>query len=299
MGSFANSVHVKCDDVDKLVASIDRALREAGYEPTDEEPNEETKWVMPSAVRAIHVTASRNGWVAVLDSDLSNSDSLASDLSRHLETHTIQFLVHDSDSWHYQLFFNGSQLDQFHSSGSHPDDCDLDETSCGDFAAMKDDLEQRVREFQERMESNMPPDLRDIRLRTQTGAVTHEEMQRYGEWAQTQAQQLMGEIKGMVAGAEPSVARPSAPESSLDSHIEKLRPVRLPHATDSRVREVLGKQVLFAEETLAEFMEIIGVNPFFATLSYWYLSECTERDLQLEDVRLVAHLKFATETPAS
>ncbi len=296
MGSFANSVHVKCDDANEVVASVANAMRDAGYDPTDEQPDEEATWGMASPLRALHISEPYNGWVGVLDSDLMESASLASDLSRRLETHTIQFLVNDSDAWHYVLFGYGSQIDAFDSSGGLADEYEMDETS-PELTQMLlgGELENRMRDFQKQMEDEMPADIRDMQQRIQQGRATQDEMQRFGQWIQAESQRVMGDL---MSGMMPSFGSRSAPESELISHIKKLRPILPPDRADSAVLEVLGKQAVFAEEVLGEFMEQIGIQPFFANLSYRYLEECTTADLLASDINLVGHLKFKTGSTA-
>ena len=165
----------------------------------------------------------------------------------------------------------------------------------GGLAAMQQDLEQRMREMQQQMEDEMPDDIRDIQQRMQKGTATQEEMKQYGQWAQAQAQRFMGEMSQMMGAVMPSLGRPSVPETELSSHVEKLRPILPPDAADRGVVEVLGKQAVFAEEILGEFMQLIGVQPFFAHLSYRYLEECTVPDLLGADIKMVAHLKYKTD----
>ena len=166
MGSFANSMHIKCDDANKVVAAISDALSREGYEATDEEPSEDGMMLgMPSQLRAMHVAEAHGGWVAVLDSDLMGAFSLASDLSKHLETHALLVMVNDSDSWMYQLYSDGSPVDEFDSSGGGSGEC-CDVQMPTDFTAeMLQDLEQRVGDFHAQRDVQMPADIRAIEQR--------------------------------------------------------------------------------------------------------------------------------------
>lgn len=290
MGSFSNSIHVKCDDANDVVASIKNAMRAAGYDATDEQPDQDAMLDMSAPLRAMHVSRSRNGWVGLLDSDLVNSCTLASDLSQRLETCVIQFMVNDSESWHYVLFRHGSQVDGFASSVGLAGDYGVDAIS-PEAAQMisGDGFEQRTREM---MEDGMPAGIRDIQERIEQRTATEEEMTQLGEWIMAQSQRVVGEINEMT----PSLDGPSVPEVELNSHVEHLRLILPPDATDSHVLEVLGKQDAFAEEILGEFMELLGVQPFYADFSYHDLEECGETDLLKADVETVAHLKFKTDT---
>lgn len=104
--------------------------------------------------------------------------------------------------------------------------------------------------------------------------------------------ELMSDV---MPGMVPSHDRPSVPEADLSAHLEKLRPILPPDATDSRVLEVLGKQSVFAEEVLGQVMELLGMQPFFANLRYRYLEVCTETELLDVDIKMVAHMKFKTD----
>lgn len=299
MGSFSNSIHVKCDDANDVVASIKNAMRAAGHDATDEQPDQDAMWDMSAPLRAMHVSRSRNGWVGLLDSDLVNSASLASDLSQRLETCVIQFMVNDSESWHYVLFRHGSQVDGFASSVGLAGEYEVDAVSPeAEAAAVQmlsgDGLEQRMREM---MEHLMPADILDIDQRVEQGTATQKEMRQLSEWFETETQRMKGKLNEMNPGTMPSLDGPSVPDAELSSHVEHLRLILPPDVTDSRILEVLGKQdVLFAEKILGEFMELLGVQPFYADFSYHDLEECGETDLLKADVETVAHLKFKTDT---
>jgi hypothetical protein len=272
-------------------------MRDAGYLTTDEQPDEEAMWSTPSPLRALHVSKAHKGWVGLLDSDLVDSVSLASDLSCRLETYAIQFMVNDSDSWHYVLFHHGSQVDAFSSSGELEGECEIDKMS-PEIAQLLSGggLEQRMREVQQQMERDKPSEIRDIQQRIQQGTATQEEMQQLGQWIQAESQRFVDQV---MPGMRQVLVRPSVPEAELSGHLEKLRPILPRDAADSLVLAVLGKQAVCAEEVLGEFMKLVGVQSFFANLSYRYLEECTETDLLGADIDIVAHLKFRTDTIAS
>ncbi|MCA9165111.1 MAG: hypothetical protein KDA62_19090 [Planctomycetales bacterium] len=124
MGSFANSLHVRGADTEAVSSAIRRIMQNNGFVTTDEAPSEEAIWGMSSSPRAMHVSEASDGWVTVLDSDLMNMSDLGLELSRLLETYVILFLVNDSDSWHYQLFYAGGDIDSFDSSGEYVDEGD-------------------------------------------------------------------------------------------------------------------------------------------------------------------------------
>ena len=61
MGSFANSLHVRCDVSEKVIDAINAIMRDEGFGRTDEQPDEEAMWGMPSPLRAIRVSQSESG----------------------------------------------------------------------------------------------------------------------------------------------------------------------------------------------------------------------------------------------
>jgi hypothetical protein len=86
--------------------------------------------------------------------------------------------------------------------------------------------------------------------------------------------------------------KPRIVNDALEQHAEHLRPLLGADVGQDRVLEVLGKQAVFAEHVLGEFMKLLGIQPFFANLSYRYLEECSVAELLAADIKLIDHLKF-------
>jgi hypothetical protein len=304
MGSFANSLHVRSNDAAAVAEAIRTTLVAEGYEPTDEELDEEAMWGGPSALRAVHVSVARDGWVSVLDSDLMNSMTLTAQLSGQLETHSLHFLVNDSDSWLYQLYHGGRQVDTFDSSGDEEDfgeDDDGDEPPrmipVGDVARFQQDLIAGFQQFQAKMQEMLPPDLREIQERWKTGRATPEEIQKYTQWAQTEMPRMMGGFRELLGGYGSALtAREqqanSANEGQFQPHVDRLRPLLKDGISDDQVCRVLGRKAVFAEEILGDFFLLLGIARYYAYLSYRYLEECTEQDLAANSIQLCEHLRF-------
>ena len=119
MGSFANSLHVRSDDAEAVVEEIREILKNRGYQASRDTSKLDSEDIDPT-VRALHVAEARDGWVGVLDNDLMGLLTLAQDLSSRLQTHALCVMVNDSDSWHYELFHKGREVDGFDSPGSSP-----------------------------------------------------------------------------------------------------------------------------------------------------------------------------------
>jgi hypothetical protein len=311
MGSFANNLHVKCEDAAKAAAIVRNALSAEGYQLTDEELDEEARWGFSATLRAIHLSAARDGWVSLLDTDLMNSIGLAATLSGQLETHALQVMVNDSDSWHYHLYYAGQPVDKFNSSGS--EECEEDGGISdregvfggGQLADLQRSIRESAHELEQRLRQLLPADLRDIQDRWKAGRATPEEIQKYTQWISTEMPRLMGGFKDLLGGLVASIpplgglisnfplpARQPTPENELQSHVAHLRPLLQSGVSDDRVREVLGKKDVFAEHTLEEFLPLIGIAPKYAYLSYRYLDEYSAADLAAKSIRLEHHLKF-------
>ena len=74
--------------------------------------------------------------------------------------------------------------------------------------------------------------------------------------------------------------------------MERLKPLLTPNASNDLLLELLGRQAVFAEETLAEFLPLVGIAPVFAHLSYRYLEDFSESELASQSVQMAEHLRF-------
>jgi hypothetical protein len=308
MGSFANSLHVHSNDAVAVAEAIRATLLAQGYEGTDETPGEEAMWGLPSDLRAIHVSAAKDGWVSVLDSDLMNSLGLLGELSRRLGTHALHVFVNDSDSWQYQLYHAGRQVDTFDSEGE--DDFDEDsedeedeaEDSSGGvvgsaLSALQQNLPEAYAQFQAKWDEMLTPEMRAIQERWKSGRATPEEIQEYTRWAQTEMPRMMGGLQSVLGELSSALAarrrqpKPGNPGNS-QPHIDRLRPLLKQGVTDEQLHRVFGAKQVFAEHTLGEFLPLLGIASFYANLSYRYLEEYTEKDLARKSIQMAEHLKF-------
>jgi hypothetical protein len=300
MGSFANSLHIQCEDAAAVAEIIRNALSAEGYELTDEELDEEARWGFSATLRVIHLSAARDGWVSLLDTDMMHSLGLAAMLSEQLEAHALQVMVNDSDSWHYQLYYAGQPIDEFNSSGGEefgqdggiPD---LEGIFGEGLAELQRSVQERAEELGQRLRQLLPADLQEIQDRWKAGRATQEEIQKYTQWISTEMPRLMGGFKGLLGELAPILSlpgRPPANEGELQPHVVHLRPLVKAGVSEARVREVLGRQAVFAEQTLADFLPLIGIASRYAYLSYRYLDECSAKDLAADSIRLEHHLKF-------
>jgi hypothetical protein len=313
MGSFANSLHVRSDNLKAVSDAVQAALRSEGFQPTDEELDADARWGMSASLRGIHISEPREGWVAVLENDPLSSVALAGDVSRRLATYAVQFFVNDSDSWHYQLFHRGQQIDAFDSSDEEGGAYDEDELesaaaslAAGGLASVEEAIRGKAQEFEAMLTAGMPPDVREIHSRMQTGQVTPPEMQTYMQWMNAEMPKRMADIQRMVGealrglgargpetgGKTQESRQPYADDEELLTHVQRLQPLLVSGTPSDQVLEVLGRQAVFAEETLGEFLPLVGIAPVYAHLSYRYLEEFSESELASQSVRMAVHLKF-------
>ena len=320
MGSFATSLHVRSNDLKAVADAVQAALRGEGYQPTDEELDADARWGMSASLRGIHISEPRQGWVAILENDPLSSVALAADVSRRLQTYAIQFFVNDSDSWHYQLFQGGQQIDAFDSSdeegGARDEELEAIAASlaAGGFSEMEAAIRGKAQEFEAMLTAGMPPEVRAIHGKMQTGQVTQPEMQKYMQWMNAEMPKRMADIQRLVGEALPGLqggrgqepgarslksgagGQKSGPryadDQELLTHVQRLQPLLEPGTPTDQVLEVLGRQAVFAEETLGEFLPLMGIAPVYAHLSYRYLEEFSESELASQSVRMAAHLRF-------
>jgi hypothetical protein len=303
MGSFATNVHVRSNYTSTVADTLRRLLIAEGYEITEEEPERGFPMAPPSQLRAIQVSASSGGWVSLLDSEGLYAQNLPAVLSEQLKTHAIQFFVNDSDSWHYQLFYAGQKIDAFDSSPDEEgfEDDDEGPTNMGSSgAAINADevqrfVKERTQQLQEQLLQHIPPHVREIRQKWMTtGQVTLEEMKEYNAWLQTQMPSLMEQLRELRNERANRLSSPLPPAktSRFQAHLTHLRPLLKEDVNDSRVLEILSEETTFAEETLGKFLPLIGIAPFYANLSYPYVSEYTSADLARESIQLSEHLRF-------
>ena len=333
MGSWANSVHVRSDDAGAVVEAVREMLTDYGCRPSEEAPSGHELLVSASPLRAIRVSEPHNGWVSLLDSDLALGSELAMELADRLSTHALSVFVDDSDSWKYMLFASMDLVDEFDSMSEvdYDDlfDDELDEELLSgmdgaEVAQLQQQIAERAEGFQQRVQDAMPPEVREMAARWESGqAPTPEEMQRYGEWLNRDMPDLMAEMQEMIAQLTPLLTdqveaaprpRPVDDEEAdagdqdelteeerawikmdqldLAEHAEALGPLFADGVGSAQLEGALRAQSVFAEDDLRAFLPLIGIAPVYADLSYTYIEEFSPEDLAAAGVRIAAHLTF-------
>jgi hypothetical protein len=283
MGSFANSIHVKCGDAAAVLDIIEKGMREFGFEPTDE-PVEMSSGFMESPVRGIDVFPAHNGWVCVLDSDLMACEALTVELSKSLATHAIMCLVNDSDSWHFQLYNRGELVSSFNSLAGFESVAETGPSPSNllQFPGKhsQEGLKAAAKEMQQQIANAWPEELRTIQNRMENGTATEEDIQRYSDLINESATRIREEYNKFADeyGLPPmdhEFAGAGFSDADARVHLEALRPILPPGTSDEQVLEILGKQETFAETVLEEFLKLLGIQSHFAYLSYQYFHEDT------------------------
>ena len=173
--------------------------------------------------------------------------------------------------------------------------------SAADWSAIQPMLHQRMFEEQQRMMAEMPDDIRAIQQKLQSGAASGDETRKYSEWASIQSAKVMENIKelmppGMMPGQPPTGTRRSKPRADaggeFQPHLEKLRPILSSGVTDEQIFDVFSREAVFAEDTLREFLPLVGISPLFADLSYGYLSGIKETELAGGNIKIAERLNF-------
>jgi hypothetical protein len=312
MGSFANSLHVRCGDADRVAKAIAEVLTGEGWSPTTRSPARATLGT-PSPLRALEVSSPVAGWVSILDSDLMGIHQLAGDLAVRLDDYAIVFLVNDSDSWGYRLAHRDRVVDEF---DTEPDEDDWDdELPEGDLAQlgqqvqalqglMRDgSLQERMKQMSEQMMADAPPEIRGIATKMQTGQATRAEIQHYSRWSMEQMPKISAQIKELLGGALPQPAigpvkkkparKPTkSQQTAAKKRLAALRPLLAAGISDEQVQQALDARAVFAEESLANFLPLLGIPRHYAYLSYAYLADTEPAELAAQSIRFVHHLRY-------
>jgi len=319
MGSFANSLHLKCDSDERVAESIADILGEQGWRVTAKPLPDDAGLGMASPIRGLRISAPANGWVSVLDSDLGGAHGLTSELAARLGTHAIFFLVNDSDSWSYLLADSQGSVSEFDSMPEDEDE-DFDEESLGQLnqatdaalrmqSLMRDPAQmQRLQQLGAQMLAEAPPEIRELEAKMRSGQFNPADMQRYHAWSVQQMPKYLAQLDSSLGGLF-SAARPApkkkqpkrklnkAQKATQQRRLDQLRPLLAPGVTDEQVQDAFDKRAVFAEEVLAEFLQLLGIPDFYANLSYRYLDESTPEELSAQGIRFIHDLRF--ESPAA
>jgi hypothetical protein len=319
MGSFATSLHVKANDSNRVAATLREILAEGGWQTTEKIPDAGAGFAGPPTLRGLHVSAPRNGWVSILDTDLLGAHELVSSLAQRLATHAIFVFVNDSDSWSYRLADAQGGVSEFDSAEQDQDvEGEYDDlVQAGPAIAqlqtlMQDgSILQKMQDIQTQMSAAAPPHIREAEARMKGGTGTAADIRVYQAWAMQEMPKYTTQMKSILGGAldpfraaqkqsagkKPKRQPTKAARAAQQKRLEPLRPILAAGVTDEQVQAVFETKAVFAEEVLAEFLPLIGIGSYYATLSYRYLEEAGDDELAAENIRFIHHFRFETNSP--
>jgi hypothetical protein len=167
-------------------------------------------------------------------------------------------------------------------------------------------IQQRMQQIQQQMSADAPPEVRAAEERMRSGRGTAADMQQYQAWAMQQMPKYMDDMRALLGGAlgiQPARERPAArPQAHRQQtraqraeqreRLAALRPLLAAGESEEAVKDVLQRQAVFAEDTLAEFLPLIGINADYAHASYVYSRESTGTPLAAGGVPFAHDLRF-------
>jgi len=320
MGSFANSLHVKTSDAERVAATLTEVFAEAGWRPTQKKLELHDTWGGDGPVRGVQISAPREGWVSILDTDLMGVHAAVPTLAKKLATHAIFFLVDDSDAWSYLLADPKGVVSEFESGEGAGDDEDFDSGNLVETTAAIAKLQeltrdgsmlQKFQEMQAQMLATAPPEVREAeaRIKRRQGSVA--DMQIYQAWVMMEMPKHQAQLRSAISGVfnlpriapetrakqKPRRKQTKAERAAQKQRLDSLRPLFAAGVTDEQVQEVLDKRATFAEDVLAELLPLLGIADFYANLNYRYLRGVKDSELAAHNIRFVHDLRFETSRP--
>jgi hypothetical protein len=325
MGSWANSLHVRHNDAAAVADAIRTIVEEAGYR-IDRRPHRpaaagvlqglltghgvsghdsdaDVAWEQDDLSRGVCIYQPVNGWVGILDS--GDILELAQDLSAQLQTDTLLVMVHDSDSWYYELRRKDHVFDEFDSAGDLADDGDMSPELQ---SALERSDEGEIERLMEREllahaprgpivmhdgSTMLPPEMALLRSRIQAGRATLADRLRYRWlWVRLMFRTLTGRMGpgGLRFGFD--IPRTNPPgDVELRRHGARIHTI-FPEANEAALGRLLSQNRFPAEDLLADFLAILGLPSLYAQLSFNYLEDFTNDDLAEEGIEHAAELRF-------
>ena len=315
MGSFANSAHLLHDDHKEVAEAIRELMLEAGFAPADDAPDPDG-WSLSGDVLATVVSHASDGWVSLLHSELLGLDTLASVLSDYFETWAVTVSVNDSDWWQAMLFKNGELVGDFDTMAEIELLDELSEELSaevqallaeGDTEAADERITEHAEEMRRQVASLIPDDIREMQERLQSDTATEAEFERYAEWARTSLPSLADEMSELLDAFMPGFRGPrrrpepqsdeelQAEETRLRELVSPLCELLQPEITEDYAMQLLSARAPRAEDDVRTLMQIIGIPPAWADLSYACSGEFSASELHQAGIQFHSHLKFAAQ----
>jgi hypothetical protein len=241
--------------------------------------------------------------------------SLPLPLAAELDVHMLLCMVNDSDSWMYSVVDRSGNVVEFDSANLAANasefadgSAELDRRLADIHVQLADSgFKQRIADLQNQIVAEAPPDIQEIHAQVTSGNFNIENVQRYNDWLRSQAPRLsslMQELAGSFIDSQratassaqsmPKKKRRSAKSkrAAVQAQIDKIRPLLVGGVTDGQVAEVFQAKAVFAEETLAAFLPLVGIPGFYAYLDYDHKDEADPNELAAQGIGFAHHLMF-------
>lgn len=212
MNGFTSSLHIKGATAKRVQQAVTDLLQAEGFHvlPADDDSTDEGQ---QQITRGVWVAKTRGDWVSVFCSDFMFQQEIGRELSKKLKTHTLNVWVTEGSAWHYSLFSNGEEVDQFDSAGGDDDLADFldqgleeisdegadgldDDDDIAEISGEDDDASpiqeglSRIAELQEQIAEKMPGDVKEIYDRLNEGKASLSDMRRFDQWSQANQAEL-------------------------------------------------------------------------------------------------------------
>src|SRR5690606_10853257 len=116
MNGFTSSLHVKGATAKRVQQAVTDLLSAEGFQ-VQRIDTADADDQQQAITRGVWVGKTKGDWVSVFCSDFMFQQEIGRELSKQLKTHTLNVWVTEGSSWHYSLFQNGEEVDQFDSTG--------------------------------------------------------------------------------------------------------------------------------------------------------------------------------------
>lgn len=221
MDGFSSSLHVKGATAKRVQQAVTDLLSAEGFQVSSAD-DDLAGGDEPPITRGVWIAKTKGDWVSLFCSDFLFQQEIGRELSKQLKTHALNVWVNEGSSWHYSLFQNGEEVDQFDSTGGvdelqefldndmeelaaefddddmHPENANSDSNSDELPDPASDETDDspiqegltRIAELQEQIASKMPADVRAIYDRLNEGQASLGDMRKFDQWSQANQSEL-------------------------------------------------------------------------------------------------------------